>query len=153
MGQHLAASARVSVWLPAAAALVMILAPAIGFPNSRFPVDAVQRNVSRLAPPGAMPRILTSDQWADYLIFHLYPRQLVFFDGRSDFYGPELGVDYRELMAAGRSWRTLVDRYQFQLALLPHDWPLSTVLEREPGWRRIYEDRVGVLLAREGGSH
>jgi hypothetical protein len=116
-------------------------------------VDAVQRNTARLTPPGeAMPRILTSDQWADYLIFQLYPRQRVFFDGRSDFFGPALGADYRELMGAGRCWRQLLDRYQFQLALLPHDWPLSTALEREPGWHRVYEDRVGVLLAREGGS-
>jgi hypothetical protein len=115
-------------------------------------VDAVQRNVARLAPPGEMPRILTSDQWADYLIFRLYPRQRVFYDGRSDFFGPALGSDYRTLMAADRSWRELVERYQFQLALLPHDWPLSTALEREAGWRRVYEDRVGVLLARDGGA-
>jgi hypothetical protein len=152
LGQDLAGSARVTLWLPVSAATVLLAAPAAGFPESRFPVDAVQRNVARLAPPGEMPRILTSDQWADYLIFRLYPRQRVFYDGRSDFFGPALGSDYRTLMAADRSWRELVERYQFQLALLPHDWPLSTALEREAGWRRVYEDRVGVLLARDGGA-
>jgi hypothetical protein len=95
-----------------------------------------------------MPRILTSDQWADYLIFRLYPRQRVFFDGRSDFYGAALGADYRKLLVAERPWREVIDRYGFELALLPHDWPLSTTLDREPGWRRVYEDRVGVLFAR-----
>jgi len=99
-----------------------------------------------------MPRILTSDQWADYLIFKLYPRQRVFFDGRSDFFGPVLGGDYRSLMSADRGWRELMSLYGFELALLPHDWPLSTVLEREPGWRLVYADRAGVLLAREGGG-
>jgi hypothetical protein len=152
LGQDLARSSRLTWWLPASAVAVLFHAPASGFPESRFPVEAVRRNVARLAPPDAMPRILTSDQWADYLIFELYPRQRVFFDGRSDFFGPMLGADYRALMSADRSWRDLVDRYQFQLALLPHDWPLSTVLEREPGWRRVYEDRVGVLLARDGGT-
>ena len=66
-----------------------------------------------------MPRILTSDQWADYLIFRLYPRQRVFFDGRSDFFGPAIGSDYRKLLAGEKSWRELLDRYQFDLALLP----------------------------------
>jgi hypothetical protein len=152
MGQELGRPARFSVWLPASAMAVVLVAPAAGFPESRFPVEAVRANAARLAPPDAMPRILTSDQWADYLIFRLYPRQRVFFDGRSDFFGPRLVADYRTLMTGDRAWRQLVDRYQFRLALLPHDWPLSTALEREPGWRRVYEDRVGVLLAREGGA-
>jgi hypothetical protein len=152
MGQDLARSARVSPWLPVSAAAMLLALPAAGFPDSRFPVEAVRCNLGRLAPTGEMPRILTSDQWADYLIFQLYPKQRVFFDGRSDFFGPKLGADYRALMSAGSSWRELIDRYRFQLALLPHDWPLSTVLESEPGWRRVYEDRVGVLLARDGGT-
>jgi hypothetical protein len=105
--------------------------------------------MARLTPPAAAPRVLTSDQWADYLIFRLYPRQRVFFDGRSDFFGPQLGADYRSLLAAGPGWRAVLERYRFDLALLPHDWPLSTMLDREPGWRRIYADRLGVLYARE----
>jgi hypothetical protein len=91
---------------------------------------------------------LTSDQWADYVTFRLYPRQRIFFDGRSDFFGPELGTDYRALMTADRKWRELLERYHFELALLPHDWALSTMLDREPGWRKVYEDRLGVLFER-----
>ena len=32
-------------------------------------------------------RLLTTDQWGDYIIYCFYPRQKVFMDGRSDFYG------------------------------------------------------------------
>ena len=32
---------------------------------------------------------------------------------------------------------------------MPNDWPLSTFLEREPGWREVYRDKVAVLYARE----
>jgi hypothetical protein len=148
LGRDLASRPRVTAWLPASAVTMLLLAPAAGFPDSRFPVDAVERNIDRLAPAGAMPRILTSDQWADYVTFRLYPRQRIFFDGRSDFFGPELGTDYRALMTADRKWRELLDRYHFELALLPHDWALSTMLDREPGWRKVYEDRVGVLFER-----
>ena len=122
--------------------------PVVGFPDSVFPVQAVQRNLAELAPAASMPRILTSDQWADYLIFRLYPRQRVFFDGRSDFFGPELLSDYRKLQGGETRWRELMDRYQFQMALLPRDWALSTALDREPGWRRVYQDSVAVLYTR-----
>ena len=58
----------------------------------------------------------------------------------------------RRLLAGERSWRELVERYGFEIALLPRDWPLSTALEREPGWRRVYEDRLAVLYERRRGG-
>ncbi|MCX6630849.1 MAG: hypothetical protein NTW28_24815, partial [Candidatus Solibacter sp.] len=141
---------RASLWLPLSAAVVMLAVPGAGFPDTVFPVRAVERNLLQLAPPAAMPRILTSDQWGDYLIYRLYPAQRVFFDGRSDFFGPAIGSDYCKLMAAENSWRELLKRYQFDLALLPHAWALSTVLDREPEWRRVYQDSMAVLYARDG---
>jgi hypothetical protein len=150
--QEFGRGARISLWLPAAAAAVVMAAPAVGFPDSIFPVAAVDRNLGQLTPLAAMPRVLTSDQWADYLIFRLYPRQRVFFDGRSDFYGAALGADYRTLLAGEKPWRELLERYQFDLALLPHDWALSTSLEREAGWHRVYEDAVAVLYTHDPGG-
>jgi hypothetical protein len=130
----------------------MLAVPGAGFPDTIFPVRAVEGNRSLLTPPAVMPRILTSDQWADYLIYRLYPQQRVFFDGRSDFFGPAIGADYCKLMAGEKSWRQLLERYQFELALLPHAWALSTTLDREPGWRKVYEDPVAVLFARRPGE-
>jgi hypothetical protein len=152
MSQDLGRRGRFSAWLPAAAAAALALAASAGaqFPDTCFPARAVDRNAQWLTPAAGMPRVLTSDQWADYLIFRLYPRGRVFFDGRSDFYGERLGADYRKLLGAEDGWRQLLDRYNFSLALLPHDWALSTVLDREPGWRLVYGDSVAVLYARQG---
>jgi len=139
----------------AAAALALLAAmaapraEAVQFPAERFPSRAVERNAVWLVPPGEMPRILTSDQWADYLIYRLYPRQRVFFDGRSDFYGPAIGADYRELLDAGPSWRETLRRNGFTRALLPREWPLATMLGSESGWRTVYQDDVAVLFVRE----
>jgi hypothetical protein len=152
VAQEFGRSPRITVWAPVAASAVMVAAPMVGFPETVFPVLAVERNLQRLAPTAAMPRVLTSDQWADYLIFRLYPQQRVFFDGRSDFFGPSIGSDYRKLLAGERPWRELLDRYRFDLALLPLDWALSTALEREPEWRLVYQDSVAVLYAREAGQ-
>jgi hypothetical protein len=151
LAQEFGRRPQVSLWLPLSALAVIVTAPAVGFPDRVFPVQAVERNLRQLAPTSAMPRILTSDQWADYVIFRLYPQQRVFFDGRSDFFGPKIGSDYRKLLAGESPWRELLDRYQFELALLPHDWPLSTGLDREPGWHRVYQDSVAVLYARDPG--
>jgi hypothetical protein len=144
---------RASLWTPLAAALVLAVAPRLAhaeFPSAHFPVAAVDRHASLLAPGDGMPRILTSDQWADYLIYRLYPAQRVYFDGRSDFYGEELGKDYRVLMAGSAGWREVLERNRFAVALLPRDWPLTTMLDREPGWTRVDEDAVSVLFASRG---
>jgi hypothetical protein len=150
LSQDLAGFRHAGACLPifGLAALLLTSSAAAGFPESRFPVRALEQNRSILAPASAMPRVLTSDQWADYLIFRLYPRQRVFFDGRSDFYGPLVGNDYRKLLAAEPGWRALLDRYDFRLALLPRDWPLGTFLGGEPGWREVYRDPVAVLFER-----
>jgi hypothetical protein len=155
LSQDLGRGCRFSAWLPVTAAALLALTAAAGggFPDTRFPVRAVDGNERWLAPhgpPADMPRVLTSDQWADYLIFRLYPRNRVFYDGRSDFYGDRLGADYRKLLAAGDGWRQLLDGYGFSLALLPHDWPLGAVLDGEPGWRLVYRDSVAALYARQG---
>ncbi|HYW44774.1 MAG TPA: hypothetical protein VE959_18065 [Bryobacteraceae bacterium] len=152
LSQELGRSRRVSPWSAVFAAVVLLAVLPRGgladFPAARFPVSAVARNRDLLEPDGAMPHILTSDQWADYLIFHLYPRQRVFFDGRSDFYGPGVGGDYQALLAVGPRWRSALDRYGFEIALLPLDWPLGVVLEGDPGWRVADRDAVSVLLIR-----
>jgi len=149
IGQDLGRSRRATLWIPVVAIAVAAAPGSAEFPRWRFPVQAVEGNGQWLAPHGAMPRILTSDQWADYLIYRLYPRQRVFFDGRSDFYGPSLGAEYRELLGASEGWQEVMRRHGFDRALLPREWPLSTMLDGEPGWRRVYQDDLAVLFARD----
>jgi hypothetical protein len=149
--QALGTQWRPTVWAPLLAALAMLAVfPAEGladFPQQSFPVEAVRQNGGLWSSP-AGERILTSDQWGDYLIYRLYPRTHVFFDGRSDFYGEAIGEDYRILLAGGRNYRQVMTRYGFTAALLPLDWPLGQILERDPDWRAVYRDRQAVLLVR-----
>jgi hypothetical protein len=145
-GQDLGRSRRLSPWAVGFGAVALWLT--LGqtrlsdFPSRRFPVAAASRHADCLA--GA--RVLTSDQWADYLIFRFYPRQRVFFDGRSDFYGPGIGRDYQTLLGAGPRWRDVLARYRFDAALLPLDWPLARVLELDPHWQVLDRDAVAELL-------
>ncbi len=144
---------RFSIWAPALAVAVMLLTPAArwptDFPEESFPVSLVRRESSRLAAA----RVLTSDQWGDYLIYKGWPKQKVFFDGRSDFYGPALGDEYLVLMGGRRGWTSLLDKYRFNMALVSRDGPLVSLFDRQPGWTRIREDKVGVVYQRSDENH
>jgi hypothetical protein len=152
-GQEIGRSRRLGWWAAVLGALALWLAlpqsRIADFPAAHFPVAAVSRNLARLTAPA---RVLTSDQWADYLIFHLYPRQRVFFDGRSDFYGPALGADYQALLSAAPQWSEILSRYDFDIALLPFDWPLGSVLERDPHWELVYRDHIARLFVRRAAG-
>jgi hypothetical protein len=148
-----AAPQRSSLWVP------VLLVGLAGlpwdwprdFPRNKFPVDAVNQNGGLIAPQsGEPPRILTSDQWGDYLIYRLYPNERVFVDGRSDFYGPAVGQQYLDLLNAAHNWEGIVERNRFDLALLPFEWPLAQLLMRDPRWQVRYLDRQAILLERHG---
>jgi hypothetical protein len=148
-----AAPQRSSLWVPVALVGLALLPwnwPQ-DFPGNKFPVAAVTRNIARMAPAGgSRPRILTSDQWGDYLIYRFYPQGRVFVDGRSDFYGPEVGGEYLALLNAVPGWERIVDQYGFDLALLPSEWPLAHLLMRDGRWRVLDRDRQAIFLERVG---
>ena len=122
------------------------------FPENKFPLAAVNRSLDSIAPGLEKgPRILTSDQWGDYLIYRFYPRGKVFVDGRSDFYGPGVGREYLALMNAAPGWEKIVDRYAFDTALIPLEWPLGQLLMRDAGWQVRFIDRQAIVLERPRG--
>lgn len=141
---------RTSLWVAlAAAALAVGLVPSNwprDFPEEKFPVRLIERHGEILRGT----RGFTSDQWADYLIYRFYPRQKVFIDGRSDFYGAELGRLYLKLSHAQADWAEAVRRYGFQWVLAPAEWPLATQLGRDPAWRLVEGDPRAVLFERAG---
>ncbi|MBI3695022.1 MAG: hypothetical protein HY238_09325 [Acidobacteria bacterium] len=118
------------------------------FSKEQFPVAACQAAAGQLAGH----KIFTSDQWGDYLIYRYYPKLKVFIDGRSDFYGPELGQEYLRAMNSHHQWGEIFDRYGFDLALLPAEWPLATTIKAHPNWKVKYDDGKALLLERVAGS-
>jgi hypothetical protein len=144
---------RSSLWAPLIL-LSLAMYPWSGprdFPANKFPVTAVGRNANVFRPStSARPRVLTSDQWGDYLIYHFYPAGRVFVDGRSDFYGPSVGRQYLDLLNAAPNWERTLETRGFDVALLPIEWPLGQLLMREPSWHVRYIDRQAILLERNG---
>lgn len=142
---------RSSIWAPVLAIVFIVLNPAakwpLDFPSQRFPVSMVSRHAGQLNSG----RVFTSDQWADYLIYRFYPTQRVFFDGRSDFYGPSIGDQYLHLSQGRYDWDAIIARHGFDVVLSPVEWPLSSLLKRDAGWRLVEDDGKALLFERRAG--
>jgi hypothetical protein len=144
--QFAAGFQRTSLWT-LAAVLFLALTGSIhwpaDFPGKNFPANMVQRH-----PEMATARILTTDQWAGYLIYHNYPRQRVFLDGRTNYYGPKILSEYSGLMDGQRTWKEILAQYRFDLILCSPDAALGSLIRLDPEWRTVEGDPKAVLFAK-----
>jgi len=138
---------RTSIW-PAMAILGLALVNRpiqwpTDFPDEIFPVKMIHDHPAETLNV----RLLTTDQWADYLIF-TNPQQKVFIDGRSDFYGAEIGNEYIHLTDGQWDWEKILAKYSFDAALLPVELPLAQLLKPRADWRIVEDDGKRILLVR-----
>ena len=142
---------RSSAWPAMVVVVLMFLGKPIpwpkDFPDQILPVAIVHRHEAEILNQ----RVLTTDQWADYLIY-LNPNQKVFVDGRSDFYGPEVGNQYIHLINGQWDWAQLLEKYNFSSALLPVESSLAQLLKMRPDWRVIEDDGKRILLVHRTSS-
>ncbi len=142
---------RTSVWPALGAVALMLIGNPIAwpkdFPDETFPTAFVHKNAALIASD----RLLTTDQWADYLIY-LNPSQKVFVDGRSDFFGSEIGNEYLHVTNGQADWRKIMEKYGFKVVLLPKETALVQLLATQPEWRVEADDGKHILLARKDTS-
>ncbi len=123
-------------------------APVKGFPSgfSRklFPAAAADF-LERGGPAG---NVLSTDQWSSYLIYRAFPRVRVFMDGRSDYYGSELGELYLNLMSANHSWRETLEQYRVDAVVLPVDCALVGAMKESAEWKVTYDDGLAIVFHR-----
>ena len=132
-------------WIVAGAIPIVALTAAQHWPSEfakTFPIGIVKAHEQRIVGS----RLFTSDQWGDYILYKLWPRQKVFVDGRSDFYGEKLGNEYLSLMNADFKWYEVSKKYGFNLMLLPVKWPLASVLKLSPQWKVVADDGTAILF-------
>lgn len=110
------------------------------FPAIVFPVKMIHDHSGQILNT----RLLTTDQWGDYLIY-LNPKQKVYVDGRSDFYGEQVGNEYLRMTGGQWDWDQIMKKYGFTSVLLPSELPLCQLLKRDSGWR-VEEDSGKTIL-------
>ncbi len=78
------------------------------------------------------------------------PERRVFFDGRSDFYGPAFVRDYLTVMGGRPGWQTVLERYDLKVAMVPRRSSIAALLDESPSWTRRYQDSTAVIFVRRG---
>jgi len=87
--------------------------------------------------------------WAEYAIWHLYPRCRVFMDGRFlSAYSPRTVKDYFAFLYGGPGWRRALDAYDTDMALLHRGNPAADRMAALPGWRLAHTAGPAVLYLR-----
>ncbi|MFZ0962630.1 MAG: hypothetical protein WAO35_17305 [Terriglobia bacterium] len=139
------------------AALIALFAVGIVlfFPSSA----SLQRLIGRNQPRRAMDYLrvhpvpcpmFNDDYWGGYLIWASRGQQPVFIDGRSDAYEPS-GVlaDYIKIIQPAPHALLLMEKYGIRSCLVERGGSLCSLLDTQSSWRKVYEDDLSVLYARQ----
>jgi len=84
--------------------------------------------------------------WGGYLLYRSWPRDLVFVDSQSDFYGEPLLRDYETILLTRGSWRDLLHHYHIDWVIVSPQTPLAIQLKRDNQWMTVYQDPVAIIL-------
>lgn len=114
-----------------------------------LPIDAVDYLRDR-DPPGVM---FNSYNWGGYLIWSLYPEELVFVDGRTDLYALNGTVlaDYSQVHWIRPGWEEVLDRYDIGYVITEGTGLLDMMLAEEQGWVAVHRDDLAVIYERADG--
>lgn len=110
-----------------------------------FPVEAANWLMNN-PPSGNMYNHFI---WGGYLLYRLWPEQLVFIDGQTDFYGEDLTRQYLSVMLGEADWQDVLKCYQINWAIVPTNSLISRLLQNELNWQIAYQDETAVVLEQE----
>lgn len=109
-----------------------------------FPVSAVEfMRAQNLPDP-----IFNWYDWGGYLIWKLYPERRVYIDGRADVYGDAFIEEFLRASKGQGDWREPLRRYDIRTVIVKTDSPLASLLIKEEGWSKAFEDAQAVVLVK-----
>lgn len=114
-----------------------------GFDPKIFPEKSLAM-INRYRPT----RIFANDQWSAYLIYQCFPKQKVFIDDRSDFYGAAMLDRVGHILNARWDWEADLLRFSTDMVIVAPDAPLATVLKGSPRWQLVLDNRKVVVFER-----
>ncbi|HEU0296351.1 MAG TPA: hypothetical protein VFR47_26680 [Anaerolineales bacterium] len=87
--------------------------------------------------------------WGGYLLYRMWPDEVVFIDGQTDFYGETLMREYIEVITLTNGWEEILTRHDVSWMLIPRHEMLATHLYTDETWTAIYEDDTAVIFRRK----
>jgi hypothetical protein len=139
--------ARIALTATVAAALAIggarLIAPIERTDGASAPISAL-----RAVPPELRAKPVLNDYaFGGYLIFeHVRP----FIDGRAELYGDAMMSLYGRLQAGDEAdVESALKRYGIAWTIFAPDSRMVAILDRKPGWRRLYADATAVVHVRD----
>ena len=134
---------------PLAAALVLLalIGPIVARADVAPPARNMPTAALRAIDPATAGPILNSYNFGGYMDFVGVPP---FIDGRTELYGTDYVLRYDRAMKLESvpDFLALLDHYKIQTTLLAPGTPAIGLLDRLPGWKRVYSDDVAVVHRR-----
>jgi hypothetical protein len=118
------------------------LNPANAFDPDKFPVRAVDW----LEVNPQEGRMFNNFIWGGYLLYRMFPRELVFIDGQTDFYGEAFSREYAQVMRLDEGWEDILTKYNVTWVIVETSRPLVSALKNELNWRVVYQDDTAAIL-------
>ena len=116
--------------------------PFFQFNPQVFPVQAV----NWLEDHPQQGNMFNEFNWGGYLLYRTWPRQLVFVDSQSDFYGETPMREYEKIITAKGNWQNLLDEYEVAWVIIPVKAPLTTMLIGSDDWELLYQDEIAAIF-------
>ena len=137
-----------------ALAATVAVALIIGGARLLAPIERVDGAAAPISALAAVPLelrakpVLNDYGFGGYLIWsHVRP----FIDARAELYGDKMLRLYSRLQAGDpAAIEGVLDRYGVAWTIFPPDARIVAILDRAPGWRRLYADPFAVVQARDG---
>ena len=136
------------------AAVAFFVAMPLWISHAR-PIEAPEATAPVLAVEAAQKdavkgNVLNAYNWGGYLIYVGIPP---FIDGRAEMYGDQLLKEYAAALAltSPDSLEKLIAGHEITWTLLAPDSAAVALLDRLPGWRRLYSDTTAVVHVKAGG--
>lgn len=139
---------------PATAGLVLAFLAAVGWTTLQAGAVRPAANITpevavrAATAQGVRGPVLNTYGFGGYLIFSGTPP---FIDGRADLYGDAFLRAYVEAinLKSPELLPQLLEKYRIGWTLLSPGIPAVSLLDRLPGWRRLYTDKIAVVHARD----
>jgi hypothetical protein len=150
-GQKVPKAAGAATAFVAIAAALLVAGVRLAWPVTR--VDSPSAPITALAHvPPALRRepVFNNYGMGGYLISQgVRP----FIDGRTDMYGDAFANAFWRVEAPDlTAFDATLARWKVRWTLLTPSDPLTQVLDRKPGWRRLYADRYAVVHVRDAAA-
>jgi hypothetical protein len=102
------------------------------------------------AHPEVGTRMFNSYGWGGYLVYRFYPQpqRRVFVFGEATLMGDDQLKRYADVEGIRPDWQNQLEAAGVDYVVFGRSAPLTDALAVDPGWRKVYEDRVTAIYVR-----